>query len=58
MQKLILIVAVILLLLQPALSIDLPNMSITSESVVGNILYEPLTMLSMAVLMIIAMIMA
>jgi hypothetical protein len=46
------------LLLQPALSIDLPNMSITSESVVGNILYEPLAMLSMAVLMIIAMIMA
>ena len=46
------------MVLQPALSIDLPNIQLTSDTVVGNILYEPLTMLSMAVMMLIALIMA
>ena len=58
MNKLIIFIALFLMVLQPALSIDLPNIQLTSDTVVGNILYEPLTMLSMAVMMLIALIMA
>jgi hypothetical protein len=58
MNKLIIFIALFLMVLQPVLSIDLPNIQLTSDTVVGNILYEPLTMLSMAVMMLIALIMA
>lgn len=58
MNKLIIFIALLLMVLQPTLSIDLPNIQLTSDTVVGNILYEPLTMLSMVVMMLIALIMA
>jgi hypothetical protein len=58
MQKIVIFIALILLVLQPTLCLDLPNIQLSTDTVVGNILYEPLTMISMAILMLIALVMA
>lgn len=39
MNKMIILIALILMVLQPTLSLDLPNIQLTSDTVVGNILY-------------------
>jgi len=49
-EKLLLVIAIILTIIAPATCFDV---QLTSNTVVGNILYSPLTMVSMVLVMLV-----
>lgn len=57
MSKLILILLVILCIITPTLQIEIPGIELSSDTVVGNILYEPTTIMSMLALLLMVMMM-
>lgn len=54
-QKLLLVIAIILMIIAPATCFDI---QLTSNTVVGNILYSPVTMVSMVLVMLVLTLMA
>lgn len=57
MQKLILVLALVMMIVMPAMTFDLPSVQLTSDTVVGNILFEPKAIVSMALLILTALFM-
>ena len=49
MQKMILVLALVMMMLSSTTQIEIPGIQLTSDTVVGNILYEPLTLMSLIV---------
>ena len=49
MQKMILVLALVMMMLSSTTQIEIPVIQLTSDTVVGNILYEPLTLMSLVV---------
>lgn len=57
MEKVLLTIIIICMAIVPTLQIDIPGIQLTSDTVVGNILYEPwyymsLTLMFLVLLMI------
>lgn len=57
MRPILIIIALILMIIAPSISLDIPGIQLTSDTVVGNILYAPLSIMSMAVLVIMVLLM-
>lgn len=57
MNKLIMILLVILCIIAPTLQIEIPGIELSSDTVVGNILYEPSMIMSMLALLVMVMVM-
>lgn len=57
MNKLIMILLVVLCVITPTLQIEIPGIELSSDTVVGNILYEPSMLMSMVALLVMVMIM-
>lgn len=55
MNKLITILVVILCIITPTLQIEIPGIELSSDTVVGNILYEPSMIMSMLALLVVIM---
>jgi len=51
------ILLVILCIIAPTLQIEIPGIELSSDTVVGNILYEPSMIMSMLALLIMVMVM-
>ncbi len=58
MNKLFLVVVVLCMLLYPSLQLDIPGIQLSSETVVGNILYEQCTLLSLVMMLLAVMVVA
>ena len=57
MNKLILTLFLILCIIAPTLQIEIPGIELSSDTVVGNILYEPSMIMSMLALLVMVMVM-
>ena len=58
MKKLLLVIMAIFMLLSPSLQLDIPGIQLSSETVVGNILYEQSMLVSLVMMLLVVMVVA
>jgi hypothetical protein len=58
MKKLLLVIMAISMLLSSSLQLDIPGIQLSSETVVGNILYEQSMLVSLVMMLLVVMIVA
>lgn len=58
MNNLLLTIVIICMALVPTLQIEIPGIQLSSDTVVGNILYEPWSYMSLAVMLLVLLMIA
>jgi hypothetical protein len=58
MKKLLLVIMAIFMLLSPSLQLDIPGIQLSSETVVGNILYDQTMLVSLVMMLLVVMVVA